>query len=105
MTSNSNPTGPDLIDSHGKRGEVIYQWDSTPPKKPDDIDDTPDAYVVQALDGYGGCMIHGRYGNRWECNAPARALVLHLINRVKELEARNAKLSNVIDKINEQETP
>jgi hypothetical protein len=99
----SNPTGPDLIDSHGKRGEVIYQF--TPPPRDPIGDDTPDAYVVQRLDGYGGCMIHGRYGTRWECNAPARALVLHLINRVKELEARNAKLSGVIDKINEQETP
>jgi hypothetical protein len=90
MDTTHNP-GPELVETQGNRGEVIYQWDSTPPKKPGDFDDTPDAYVVQALDGYGGCMIHGRYGTRWECNAPARALVLHLINRVKELEAQQAR--------------
>jgi hypothetical protein len=82
----SNPTGPDLIDSQGKRGEVIYKF--TPPRSKEVSDNTPHEYIVQALDGYGGCMIHGRYGTRWECNAPARALVLHLINRVSELEAK-----------------
>jgi hypothetical protein len=91
----SNPTGPDLIDSHGKRGEVIYKF--TPPKPTEISDDTPDEYIVQSLDGYGGCMIHGRYGNRWECNAPARALVLHLINRVKDLEAQQARVMGIID--------
>lgn len=69
---------PEFIGSSGKRGKLLYRWDN-PPARTSESDDTPEAYIVQELHGYGGCLIWGRYGNRWEPNANPRALVLHLM--------------------------
>ena len=49
--------------------------------------DVPNAYCVESLDGFGGCIIWGYYESRkeWIANPNPRWLVTHLLTLVGEL--------------------
>lgn len=51
-----------------KESDAILRMD-IPREKYGELSDTPDEYIVLLLSReYGGCMVCGRYGDRWETN-------------------------------------
>jgi len=66
--------------------QIILQVDVPESDRSNRAFDIPHEYaVVRVRKEYGGCMIYGRYSDRWECNVPARWLVNHLIAENKSL--------------------
>lgn len=78
------------IDDLTPGGTVLFRC-ITPPIPEHLIKDTPDEYVVKELPNsekvdYGGVIVFGRYGDRWEANPSCRALVKILLDEIRILK-------------------